>query len=123
MENKRLDGLVQITQKNLRGGGVLRLLKNDKDNYQVEFAVSGQKPTFLLKDPRIYGENVKIETIYERIKNTGGFWSERDEISLLLDSGETESLDDLGDSACGVGNFSMEGSGTYDALEEVDEDY
>ena len=123
MEKKRLDGLIKLEAKKLKGGGALRLLKDKDDYYQIEFAISGQKPTLLLSNPKRYGDNREIEDIYERINSLEDFWYERDGLSLLVDS-EKGAFSDLDDSACGAGDFSMEGSGTYGALVEgVDEDY
>ena len=85
---KRLDRLTQITQKNLKGEGVLRLLKDSHDDYQVEFEALGGSLVCLLGTLGVYG-NVKIEDIYKKIKNAGDFWSEKDEISSLVEEAES----------------------------------
>jgi len=117
MAKERLDGLIQLEAKKLKGGGALRLLKDKDDYYQIEFAISKQKPTLLLKNPKVCEDNREIENIYERINSSRDFWNEREGLVF-------SEKDDLGDSACGVEGLSMEDSGTYDALVEgADEDY
>lgn len=120
MAKERLDGLIQLEAKKLKGGGALRLLKDKDDYYQIEFAISKQKPTLLLNNPKKYGDKREIEDIYEGINSSEDFWHERNG----LVGSEEGAFGDLDDSACGVGGFGMEDSGTYGALvEEVDEDY
>ena len=93
MAKRRLDGLVQIEQKSLVGGGVLRLLKDEKGNYQLEFGISKKKPILFLDNPGNYGDNRHIEDIYHNVKNGGDFKEEKKKLALSIMPDEVSTFD------------------------------
>ena len=115
MAKKRLDGLIQIATKKLEGGGVLRLLEDNKDNYQVEFGISKQRPALLLNNPKEYGDNREIEDIYHNIKNEEEFKKEKKKLALLIIPDEVSTFNP-DDSMFGE-SLNLEDSGTYGALD------